>query len=279
MKTQCDLQKTTEETEKEKREILFLNVIMINFYDNFSSEDELESNFLRRGNNHHPHDQGQQRGRPWIDMEAEEHAAGLLPARRRQLPAVPSPPLSLDWLNLSAYGFPDSVALSELPGSKFRGRYRDLITDISTLKSLDISDVVVLITMAEFRKFHVPNLLTEYENSGLLVFHFPIEDGMVPEDVLGLVSLITKIRKRIADGHRVLIHCYGGLGRAVLVAACLVMTIDEDVFTDEVITQMRELRGPRAVQSVKQYNFISEFRDLIVEAENQEFEDESCVSR
>ena len=73
MKTQCDLQKTTEETEKEKREILFLNVIMINFYDNFSSEDELESNFLRRGNNHHPHDQGQQRGRPWIDMEAEEH--------------------------------------------------------------------------------------------------------------------------------------------------------------------------------------------------------------
>ena len=114
-------------------------------------------------------------------------AAGLLPARRRQLPAVPSPPLSLDWLNLSAYGFPDSVALSELPGSKFRGRYRDLITDISTLKSLDISDVVVLITMAEFRKFHVPNLLTEYENSGLLVFHFPIEDGMVPEDVLGLV--------------------------------------------------------------------------------------------
>ena len=50
------------------------------------------------------------------------------------------------------------------------------------------------------------------------------------------VSLITKIRKRIADGHRVLIHCYGGLGRAVLVAACLVMTIDEDVFTDEVCT-------------------------------------------
>ena len=43
--------------------------------------------------------------------------------------------------------------------------------------------------MAEFRKFHVPNLLTEYENSGLLVFHFPIEDGMVPEDVLGLVRI------------------------------------------------------------------------------------------
>ena len=90
--------------------------------------------------------------------------------------------------------------------------------------------------MAEFRKFHVPNLLTEYENSGFLVFHFPIEDGMVPEDILGLVSILSKIRKRIADGHRVLIHCYGGLGRAVLVAACLLMIIDEDVGPDEVIT-------------------------------------------
>ena len=97
--------------------------------------------------------------------------------------------------------------------------------------------------------------------------------------ILFQVSLITKIRKRMSDGHRVLIHCYGGLGRAVLVAACLVMIIDEDVGPDEVITQMREIRGPRAVQSVKQYNFISEFRDLIVQAQNEEFEDDSCVSR
>ena len=115
----------------------------------------------------------------------------------------------------------DSVAVSELPGSKFRGRYRDISTDISTLKTMDFSDVVVLITMAEFRKFRVPTLLTEYENNGFLVFHYPIEDGMIPEDVLELVELLAKIRKRIADGHRVLIHCYGGLGRAVLVAACL----------------------------------------------------------
>ena len=117
--------------------------------------------------------------------------------------------------------FSDSVAVSELPGSKFRGRYRDISTDISTLKTMDFSDVVVLITMAEFRKFRVPTLLTEYENNGFLVFHYPIEDGMIPEDVLELVELLAKIRKRIADGHRVLIHCYGGLGRAVLVAACL----------------------------------------------------------
>ena len=93
------------------------------------------------------------------------------------------------------------MAVSELPGSKFRGRYRDIVTDISTLKSMDISDVVVLITMAEFRKFRVPSLLSEYETNGFLVFHFPIEDGMIPEDVLDLVELLSKIRKRIGK------HC------------------------------------------------------------------------
>ena len=50
---------------------------MINFYDDFSSEDELESNFLRRSNDHHPHGhphhQGQGHRRPWIDMEGEDH--------------------------------------------------------------------------------------------------------------------------------------------------------------------------------------------------------------
>ena len=66
---------------------------------------------------------------------------------------------------------------------------------------MDISDVVVLITMAEFRKFRVPSLLSEYETNGFLVFHFPIEDGMIPEDVLDLVELLSKIRKRIGK------HC------------------------------------------------------------------------
>ena len=249
---------------------------MINLYDDFSSEEELDhgaAHFLRRGQDRQG--RGAVGGRPGpyeIDQVGQHQ-------RRRQLPAVPSPPLSLDWVNLSAYGFPESVALSELPGSKFRGRYRDLATDISTLKTLDISDIVVLITMAEFRKFRVPNLLSEYENSGFLVFHFPIEDGKIPEDVLGLDNILSKIRKRIADGHRVLVHCYGGLGRAVLVAACLLQVIDEDITPEEVIDSLRELRGPRAVQSVKQYNFINEFRDLIVQAEVEEAEDEGCVSR
>ena len=58
-----------------------------------------------------------------------------------------------------------------------------------------------------------------------------------------------------------------------------VAVLDEDLTPEDVIIQMRELRGPRAVQSVKQYNFINEFRELCHKAESLEYEDEGCVSR
>lgn len=243
---------------------------MIDLFNDSSSDDDEQ--FARQLHQHRTHDH-------------PHHNQALVPMRRllaprRQLPALPTPPLSLDWMHLEPYGFPETVALSELPGSKFRGRHRDLATDIATIQSLDIGDVVVLLTVAELRKFRVPHLLTEYEASGFLVFHYPIEDGMVPSDVLSFNALVDKIRKRIADGNRVLIHCYGGLGRAVLVAACLMLAIDSEVAPEQVIGQMRALRGPRAVQSVKQYNFINDYRDLTIRAQHgSDDDDDGFVSR
>ena len=73
-----------------------------------------------------------------------------------------------DWIDLSGCGFPESVALSELPGSTFRGRHRDLVTDISDILRKDITDVVCLLTEPEFRKFRVRTLLDKYEASGNL---------------------------------------------------------------------------------------------------------------
>ena len=82
--------------------------------------------------------------------------------------------------------------------------------------------------------------------------------------------------------HQSSLNFIGGLGRAVLVGACLTLAIDVDATPTEVISQMRALRGPRAVQSVKQFNFINEYRELSI-AEDQlgyrDDDDESCVSR
>ncbi len=58
----------------------------------------------------------------------------------------------------------------------------------------------------------------------MFLFPFP---GMIPDNVGAFTHLLSQIRKRIADGYRVLAHCFGGLGRAVLLGACLMLTLDQ----------------------------------------------------
>jgi len=86
-------------------------------------------------------------------------------------------------------------------------------------------------------------------------------DGHVPamDDLLHMLQDITLISQ---TGSKVLIHCFGGLGRACLVAACLLLQLDNKLSPGEAIETIRELRGPGAVQTVKQYNFIHDFRQL-----------------
>ena len=82
-------------------------------------------------------------------------------------------------MNLNYLGFPESVAISELPGSTFRQRRRDFAADLASIKSKDITDIVCLLTDLEFTRYRVPTLLEDYRNAGLVVYHFAIEDGKV----------------------------------------------------------------------------------------------------
>ncbi len=53
---------------------------------------------------------------------------------------------------------------------------------------------------------------------------------MIPDNVGAFTHLLSQIRKRVADGYRVLAHCFGGLGRAVLLGACLMLSLDQVCF-------------------------------------------------
>ena len=53
---------------------------------------------------------------------------------------------------------------------------------------------------------------------------------MIPDNVGAFTHLLSQIRKRVADGYRVLAHCFGGLGRAVLLGACLMLSLDQVSF-------------------------------------------------
>ncbi|XP_017157899.1 cyclin-dependent kinase inhibitor 3 [Poecilia reticulata] len=83
------------------------------------------------------------------------------------------------------------------------------------------------------------------------------------------------------EGNRkTVVHCYGGLGRSALIAACLLLQLSVTMTANEAIEILREHRGGGAIQTVKQYNFLHEFREKYAAyKESREASTERSVSR
>ena len=166
----------------------------------------------------------------------------------------------IDFINLYRLGLCDCLALSALPGCRFRDVQRNLQEDLDSLLRRGITHVMVLMEESEFRRYRVPGLLAEYSNLGLNVIHHSMEDGNVPS-LHQLFMAVENVKSVISGGGRLLVHCYGGLGRTCLVVAAFLLSIDPHMTPQYVIDLLREKRGPRAVQTVRQYNMIMDFRD------------------
>ncbi|XP_010785177.1 cyclin-dependent kinase inhibitor 3-like [Notothenia coriiceps] len=77
-----------------------------------------------------------------------------------------------------------------------------------------------------------------------------------------------------------LFSCYGGLGRSGLIAACLLLQLSVTMTPNKAIEILREHRGGGAIQTVKQYNFLHEFRERFAEyQQSREVSTERRASR
>ncbi|XP_059813751.1 cyclin-dependent kinase inhibitor 3 isoform X3 [Hypanus sabinus] len=150
---------------------------------------------------------------------------------------------------------------SKYLGCKFKDVRRNLQKDLEDLKSYNIQDVFVFCTKGEMVKYRVPNLLESYQQEGFMVHHHPLPDGSVP-DIASCWKILEELRICLENGKTTLVQCYGGLGRSCLIAACL-LQLSDTMLPEEAINLLRELRGTRAIQTVKQYNYLHDFRDNV----------------
>jgi len=171
-------------------------------------------------------------------------------------------PFKVDWLDLDFVGCSQPLGICGLPGCRFRSTWRSLLHDIQCLKNIGVEDVFCLCTKGEFYLYRCPDLLQRYFEAGLTVHHYPINDGQVPL-VEDLMKIIEELRVCLMAGKKTIVHCYGGLGRSCVVAMCMMMDMDESLIPEDAFKKIRDLRGGGAIQSVKQYNFVNEFRDTL----------------
>jgi len=58
-------------------------------------------------------------------------------------------------------------------------------------------------------------------------------------------------------------HCRGGIGRAGLLAACVLLATGSEKTSQEAILKVRKIRDKRCVESRKQEEFIKKYRDFL----------------
>uniref|UniRef100_A0A671KJF0 Cyclin-dependent kinase inhibitor 3 n=1 Tax=Sinocyclocheilus anshuiensis TaxID=1608454 RepID=A0A671KJF0_9TELE len=160
-------------------------------------------------------------------------------------------PFQISWLSLSVVECSQSLGICSLPGCRYKEIRRNLQKDVAEMRDQGVEDVFVFCTRGELVRYRVPCLLEVYSQvfatSGILSMHN---------------------------------HCYGGLGRSGLIAACLLLQLSVSMTPSAALEILRELRGGGAIQTIKQYNFLHEFREKFeAYQETKERLSERSVSR
>ncbi|XP_072694727.1 cyclin-dependent kinase inhibitor 3 isoform X1 [Canis lupus baileyi] len=159
-------------------------------------------------------------------------------------------PIQISWLPLSQVNCSQFLGLCALPGCKFKNVRRNIQKDTEELKSYGIQDIFVFCTRGELSKYRVPNLLDLYHQYGIITHHHPIPDGGTP-DIASCCEIMEELAICLKNNRKTLIHCYGGLGRSCLVAACLLLYLSDTVSPQQAIDSLRDLRGSGAIQTIK----------------------------
>ena len=156
----------------------------------------------------------------------------------------------MDWVDhdLISSG---ALGLTILPGRKDYSRSID--EDLKQLKEQGVDVVIPLITDDELDHFGVGDLLDNYIDHGFQVYRLPIMDQLTCSEE-EMRDMATRLDLLLGANKKIMIHCVGGLGRSGMIAAAYLKY--RGLSYEKAITAVRNSRGPRAIESTEQEEFI-----------------------
>ncbi len=152
------------------------------------------------------------------------------------------------------------IGITFCPGKKqplamTGGWERDLCTDVDAVKDWGAAAVISLIEDHEIHSLGVSRLGDEVLGRHMEWIHLPIADVSVPGRALeaSWAKHGEGVRARLRDGFDIVVHCKGGLGRAGIIAARLLIELGWQ--PDEAITEVRQVR-PGAIETPSQAAYV-----------------------
>ena len=172
-----------------------------------------------------------------------------------------SGPIRVDWVPTALW--PGQLGLTFAPGKKGESLLqpgvthdRSLTADLDELARQGTNVLSPLIEEHEFTLLGMEGYHEEAQARGLSVKACPIVDGQVPGDGARFAENLDELMEALLDGQNVVLHCRGGLGRAGLTAACLLVQAGMD--PEGAMALVRRAR-PGAIENARQERFVRAF--------------------
>jgi protein-tyrosine phosphatase/nicotinamidase-related amidase/aminoglycoside phosphotransferase (APT) family kinase protein len=165
--------------------------------------------------------------------------------------------LRVDWLDSDAIG-PGRLGITLCPGRRDRGR--DLTKDVLELKALGTDLLLCLVTDTELEWVGTGDLGLRVGQAGIAFKRLPIPDQGTPR-MTEAIDLSDSCLAATGRGDTVVLTCMGGLGRSGTIAACCL--VRAGLSPAEAIAAVRAARGPRALETIGQEDFVSAFASAI----------------
>ena len=132
---------------------------------------------------------------------------------------------------------------------------RDLEKDLGAIVAWGAKSVVTLLEPQELSRLGIGQLGAEVQRRGLEWLHLPIPDVSTPgpEFEAKWPTVSNNLRSRLDAGENILVHCRGGLGRAGMISARLL--VESGVEPEIAISRVRAVR-PGAIETWKQEQWV-----------------------
>ena len=129
--------------------------------------------------------------------------------------------------------------------------------EIASWRRAGLDIVLSLLTPEEESELEVREEAALAEAQGLKFFSFPIADRQTPYSEVGLAKTLEQLESELKDGRNALVHCRQGVGRAGLVAACLLLQAGLDPET--AVRRVSAARGVEVPETAEQRKWIDRY--------------------
>jgi len=125
-----------------------------------------------------------------------------------------------------------------------------------------IDMVVSLLTREEQTELNLPDEGALCLANGIEFVSFPIVDRGIPSDFNAFSGQVMKLSDQLAEGRNIAIHCRQGIGRAALVAICILLFSGME--HTAAIQRVSEARGCSVPETAEQRRLIVDFASSLV---------------